>query len=46
MRTGTMGREPLLMGMLTGLERAGRDPEPTPTSTASNSSNDSGALKI
>ena len=46
MRTGTMGREPLLMGMLTGLERAGRAPEPTPTSTASNSSNDSGVLKI
>jgi hypothetical protein len=33
------------MGMLTGLERAGRDPEPTPTSTASNSSSDSGPLK-
>lgn len=41
-----MGREPLLMGMLTGLERAGRAPEPTPTSTASSSSNEGGVLKI
>jgi hypothetical protein len=45
MSTGTKGREPLLMGMFTGLERAGRDPEPTPTSTASSSSNDNGTLK-
>jgi hypothetical protein len=45
MSTGTTGREPLLMGMFTGLERAGRDPEPTPTSTASSSSNDNGTLK-
>ncbi|PSN43849.1 hypothetical protein C0J52_11883 [Blattella germanica] len=35
MSTGTTGREPLPTGMLTGLERAGRDPDPTPTSTAS-----------
>lgn len=41
-----MGREPLPMGILTGLERAGRAPETTPTSTASNSSNDGGVLKI
>jgi hypothetical protein len=45
MSTGTTGRDPLLMGMFTGLERAGRDPEFTPTSTASSSSNDSGTLK-
>lgn len=44
-RTGTAARPLPGIGMLTGLERAGRLQElPTPTSTASRSDNDNGPL--